>query len=145
MSIIVRWLLAWLAAVIVVTLLGSMVQTQFNLARITALDVAVPWLVRIETTLFDLGHFAPIWAAIMALAMVIAMPVAGLIARRWREYRGLLYSLAGFVAVFVALTVVNAMLPVTPVGAARTWPGLVSMALPGALAGWVYTKILLRS
>lgn len=139
---VVRWLLAWLAAVILVTLLGSVVQTQFNLARITRLDGAVPWAARIETTLFDLGHFAPIWAAIMALAMVIAMPVAGLMARRWRAYRGLLYPLAGFVAVCVALFVVNAMLPVTPIGAARTWTGMISMALPGALAGWVYAQIL---
>ncbi len=141
---VVRWWLAWLAAVVVATLLGSVVQTQFNLARITGLDVTVPGSVRIETTLFDLAHFAPIWAVIMALAMIIAMPIAGLLARRWQEFRGMLYPLAGFVAACTALLVMNAMLPVTPVGAARTWAGIVSMALPGALAGWTHWLILQR-
>ncbi len=139
---VVRWLLAWLAAVAVVTLLGSVVQTQFNLARITGLDVAVPWSMRIETTLFDLAHFAPVWAAIMALAMVIGLPIAGLLAWRWQAFRQMLYPLAGFVAVLAALLVMDAMLPVTPVGAARTWIGLISMALPGALAGWTYYVLL---
>jgi hypothetical protein len=139
---VVRWLLAWLAAVAVVTLLGSVVQTQFNLARITGLEVAVPWSLRIETTWFDLVHFAPIWAAIMALAMIIAMPVAGLLARRWQAFRTMLYPLAGFVSVIAALLVMDAMLPVTPVGAARTWLGLISMAVPGALAGWTYHGLL---
>jgi len=138
----IRWLLAWLAAVAVATLLGSIIQTQFNLARIAALDSPISLSRRLETTLFDLASFAPLWAVIVALALLIALVVAGLLGRRWPRWRTGLFVLAGFAAVATALLVMNAMLPVTPVGAARTVTGIVAMSLAGALAGWTYARLL---
>ena len=137
-----RWLLAWLAAVVMATLLGSIIQTQFNLARIAALDAPVPLGLRLQTTLLDLVHFAPLWAVIVALGMLIALVVALPLARRWPHWRTGLFTLAGFLAVATALMVMNAMLPVTAVGAARTLTGLVAMSLAGALGGWVHVKML---
>ncbi len=140
----IRWLLAWLAAVVVATVLGSMIQTQFNLARIAALDEPVSLALRLETTLFDLASFAPLWAVIVSLGMLIALVTAAMLARRWPQLRTGLFVLAGFLAIAVALLVMNAMLPVTPVGAARTVTGMVTMSLPGALAGWIHMRMLLR-
>ncbi len=138
----VRWLLAWLAAVVVATILGSIIQTQFNLARIVALDIPIPLSRRLETTLFDLMSFAPLWAVIVALGLLIALVVALPVARRLPRMRTGVFVLAGFLAVGTALVVMNAMLPVTPVGAARTLTGIVSISLAGALAGWVYARLL---
>ncbi len=140
----VRWLLAWLAALAVATVLGSIVQTQFNLARIAALDTAIPWSMRLETTLFDLASFAPLWAVIVALGLLIALVAALPVARRLPRMRTGVFVLAGFLAVATSLVVMNAMLPVTPVGAARTTGGLLSMSLTGALAGWVHVRLLTR-
>lgn len=137
----VRWLLAWLAGVVVVTVLGSMIQTQINLARIAALDEPVPFGPRIETTLFDLASFAPTWGVIMALGMLIATVVAGLFSRRWPRWRSGLFVFAGFVAVAAALGVMNAMLPVTAVAAARSASGFMLLCLAGALGGWVHARL----
>jgi hypothetical protein len=134
----IRWLLAWLAAVLTATVLGSIIQTQFNLARIAELGQPVPFSLRLETTLHDLAGFAPIWAVIAGLGLLIALTVAALVVRRWRLSGPWLFALAGFLAVVTALVVMNAMLPVTPVGAARSVVGIVAMALPGALAGWLH-------
>lgn len=138
----VRWLLAWLAAVVVATLLGSIVQTQFNLARIVALDEPVSLSLRLETTLFDLVSFAPLWAVIVALGLLIALVTAALVARRWPRHRTGLFVLAGFLAIAGALVVMDAMLPITPVGAARSVSGILAMSLAGALAGWIHARML---
>lgn len=138
----IRWLLAWLAAVVVATILGSIIQTQFNLARISALDSPVPLSIRLETTLFDLASFGPIWAVIVALGLLIALVVASAVARRIPRLHTGLFVVAGFLAVAAALWTMNAMLPVTPVGAARSLTGILAMSLAGALAGWVYVKSL---
>lgn len=139
---VVRWLLAWMAAVLVTGVLGSIVQTQFNLARIAALDEPITWSVRLETTLSDLAGFAPAWMVITGLGLLIALLVAGWLGRRWPRWNTFLHALAGFLAVAAALSIMNAMLPVTPVAAARTWAGFVWICLPGAIGGWMYSRML---
>jgi len=52
---VLRFVIALLAGII----LGSVVQTQINLAALQALGVAIPFSVRASTTGKDLIHFAP--------------------------------------------------------------------------------------
>lgn len=139
-----RWLLAWLAGVAVATVAGSVIQTQLNVARIAALDGAVEWSRRLETTLADLAGFAPTWGMIVALGMLIAMAVAGLLVWRWQRWLLALHTLAGFAAVAVALAVMDAMLPVTALAAARSATGVTLLCLAGALGGWCHAMIAFR-
>lgn len=134
--------LGWSAAVVTTSVVGSLVQTQLNLAEIARIYRPVAVAERIETTLFDLGSFGPTWAAVVALGFLVAFVGAGLLARSWPARRGLLFPLAGFVAVLTALLVMDAMLPVTVVAAARSVTGLVLLSLAGALGGWVYLRIV---
>ena len=140
--LVLRWLLAWAVAVVVTAGLGSIIQTQFNLARIAALDAPVSMSQRMQVTLHDLGSFAPNYMLIMALALLIALVAAGLLARRMPSFRVWLFPLAGFVAVAAALGLMSAMLPVTIIGAARSSLGFVALCLPGAIGGWLHTRIL---
>ena len=135
-------ILGWSAAVLTTTVLGSVIQTQLNLGAIARIYQPVSLTERVGTTLFDLGSFGPTWAAIVALAFLIAFVVAGLLARRWPARRAMLLPLAGFVAVLTALLVMDAMLPVTVIAAARSAPGLMLMSLTGALGGWVYLRVV---
>jgi len=142
--IVLRWLFAFVLAVLTTAIMGSVIQSQFNLSRIAGLGETIRTSTRIEVTLFDLISFAPTYAIIMAVALLIGLLVAGWPARRWPQWRFGWYALAGFVAVSVALLVMNAMLPITAIGAARTTTGIIALSLAGAVGGWIYTRILVQ-
>lgn len=139
--ILIRWLLAWLAAVMVTSLLGSVIQTQFNLSRLSALGAEVSLEERMRTTLFDLASFAPTWAVIVALALLLAFLVAAVVAHYAAGWRTGWMALAGFAGVAAALLIMDLLLPVTPLAAARTMTGFLTMSLAGAVGGWVYAGL----
>jgi hypothetical protein len=131
-------------AVAVTAALGSVVQTQLNLERIVELGVSLSLEQRVETTLADLVGFAPLWAIIVAAGMLVALLVAGALARRWPHASLGLHLLAGFTAPLAALVIMNAMLPVTAIAAARGWAGIILISAPGAIGGWLYWLLLQR-
>ncbi|MGH8481222.1 MAG: hypothetical protein ACRES8_02035, partial [Nevskiaceae bacterium] len=101
---------AWLAAVAATAVLGSVVQTQFNLAELQALGVPVTAGARLGTTARDLAGFGPLFGALVAIAFLIAFVVTGLL-RRWLvRGRAALYALAGAVAVMAMLAIMTALL-----------------------------------
>jgi|GEM_PF-288359 len=139
-----RWLLAWLTAVIVTAVAGSIVQTQINIARIVELGESVSLDERLVTTLQDLAGFAPVWAIIVAAGLLVALPVAGALGRKWPSLAIWLQMLAGFMALVVALLIMDLMLPVTAVAAARSWCGVLLLSVPGVFGGWIYFALYLQ-
>lgn len=133
-----RTAVAWFAAVLVTAAAGSVVQTQFNLAMIQRLGAPVPLTDRVETTLHDLVGFAPTYALLVAAGFLIALPVSGLLARFWPAGRMVLHALAGGTAIVGALLMMNALLPVTVIGAARFPSGVATLALSGMLGGLLF-------
>ena len=138
-----KLLLSWLAATLVTAVAGSIIQTQFNVAAITALGVPVPPAVRLQTTLQDLVGFAPMLAAIAGAGFLVALPVAAWLARHLQR-RTLLYTLAGATAVATAILLMNALLPITVIGATRSLAGLLALAACGALGGWTFSGLVPR-
>ena len=59
----IRLLGRWLLAVLATTVLGSIAQTQFNLAALAAMGQSIGLELRLQTTLLDLARFAPLLAA----------------------------------------------------------------------------------
>jgi hypothetical protein len=138
-------LAAWLLAVLTATLLGSIVQTQFNLLSIVNLDVAIPlgsWLL---TTVQDIFSFGLLYAILAGIALAIGFSVAALLIRRFSWPREFMFMLAGAAALLVLLVTLNAALPMTPIAATRNTLALVLMALAGAPAGWVYSRVRVLS
>lgn len=133
-----RTVVAWFAAVLVTAVAGSVIQTQFNLAMIRRLGAPVSLTDRLETTLHDLAGFTPTYALLVAAGFLIALPVSGLLARFWPAGRMVLHGLAGGTAIVGALLVMNALLPVTMIGAARFPSGIATLALPGMLGGLLF-------
>lgn len=138
----VRILIGWLTAVLVATVAGSLVQSRFTLAAIERIHAPVALRDRLALYVHDLGHFAPLWAVIMALGFLIAFPVAGWLAHRRPRWHAALFPLAGLAAVLTALLVMDAMLPVTVIAAARSALGVSLLCLAGALGGAVYIAIV---
>jgi hypothetical protein len=139
-----RHLLAWLLAVAVTAVAGTIVQTQFNLGAIAALGAPVPADARLATTLHDLAGFAPLFAAVTAAGFLVAFLVAGLLLRFLPDYRKLVFTLAGVAAIAVAIVLMNAMLPVTPIAATRSLAGFAALAATGAPGGWIFAVLARR-
>jgi hypothetical protein len=132
---------AYLLAVVATTVLGSVAATQFVLAELRTMQVAVPFSVRIETTVHDIVGMGPTFAPIVAGALLVAFLVAALLTRfvplpdrRW-------YLVGGFVGMIAALLLVKAVLGGTPIAGARGTLGLVSQGIAGLFGGWVFAKL----
>lgn len=136
----IRLLLGWGIAVVIAVALGSIIQTQFNLAAIAELGVEIGLGDRLATTGHDLVSFTPAYAILVALAFAVAWPVAAGLKRWFPGHRTLLFVLAGFAAVAVMIAVMNRALPITAIGATRDPLGTLLLAAAGALAGWVYAR-----
>lgn len=136
-----RITVAWLVAILVCAGAGSIIQTQFNLAAIAALGVPLPPGVRLQTTLQDLVGFMPLLVVITAAGFLPAFAVAGRLSRARPKIRAGLHTLAGAVAITVAILMMNAVLPVTVIGATRSVFGILALAAAGALGGRVYAAL----
>ncbi len=136
----IRVVSAWLLAVVVATVLGSVIQTQFNLSAVQSLGAPVPVGVRLATTGHDILGFGPFYGLVVAVALLIGFLVAGWLARRLPSWRTALFLLAGACAIATPILLMNALLPVTPIAATRELSGLLALALAGAVGGWLYTR-----
>jgi hypothetical protein len=139
-----RPLAAYLAATLSTAVLGSLIQTQFNLAALKTLGAPITAAINLQTSLQDLLGFAPLWAAILALGFLIAFVIALLISNVLPYYRTLLLVSAGTVSVFATLWLMQLALPITAIAATRGTAGFVLMGLTGAVGGWLFAWVSSR-
>lgn len=129
----------FLAAMLVLNIIGVVVSTQFNLGHLLALGVEVSFATRIQTTLFDILSMQPLFGAIFGTGFFIAMIVGHFIAKWVEILPDLVFALAGFAAMAVTLMALKAAFNITAIGAAREWDGFLSLCLVGALSGYVFS------
>lgn len=128
-------------AVIVTALLGTVIQTQINLAELVDLGVSVPVDVRVQTTSDDLLGFTPTLAGIALVAMLIAFPVAAWAGRRVPAVRTGIFALAGGVGLYVAFLIVDRFAPMpTLIAATRHLSGALWVAASGLLGGALFAR-----
>jgi hypothetical protein len=141
-----RTLLYFLLAVLLASVTGSVLQTQFNLANLQALGAPMPLGVRAHTTCLDLLGFSPTFAVLVILGFTFALPAASLLARSWPTGRWLLFALAGALAVWLAMALVNALLPMpTLIGANRSLAGTLGLMVCGSLGALLFALLARRS
>ena len=136
--------LAWLAAVLVATALGSVIQTQYNMAAIRALDAPVPAGTWLMVTLKDLVGFGSFYFGAVAVSFLVALGVAALVARALPARRTLVFALAGGVAILGFLQILPVFLPAADlkiIAATRFASGTVLMVAAGVVGGWVYARL----
>ena len=145
-----EWLsisISFLIALLVGVLIGSVVQTQFNLAALQSMDVDIPTKLRLETTLQDLITFAPIYAALFLVGFLPSQ-IAAVLISRWLSgrFQALLSAGAAAIALLVSLSIVDSLAPMpTFIAATRDLPGLIAMLVSAALAGWLFALLKGRS
>ncbi|MFC3607519.1 hypothetical protein [Stutzerimonas tarimensis] len=133
----------YLVAVAFAVVLGTIIQTQFNLAALQALGADIGVLVRLRATGQDLLGFTPAYAAIVSLTLLLALPMAALLARLLPQWRLPLYFFAGGVGLLVAFQVANAVAPMpTLIAATRTAVGSAAMILSGAFGALLFATLM---
>lgn len=133
-----RWLRrlsAWLGGAMLAAVLGSSVQTQFNLAELQALGASIDLSTRWSATLHDLSGFTPAWWGLLVAGFALALPMAAWLSQR-HGLRDQWYALAGAMTVVAILCSMRTLLGITVVAAARHWPGFLCLSLAGAVGAW---------
>lgn len=138
----VRTLGAFVVAVLVTYVTAAAAATQSVMGRLLDLGAPVTLAVRAEATWHDLFGMASSYLPILAIALLIAFPVAALVIRFLPDWRRVGYPLAGAVAVLAVHVILEQLFMITPVAATRTLAGLGVQVLCGALGGWVFLRVL---
>jgi glucose/arabinose dehydrogenase len=138
--------ISFIIALLVGVVLGSVVQTQLNLAAIQSMGVAIPPGVRINTTWQDLLSFAPLYAPLFGVGFLVSQTAAVLVSRRLGgRHPVLLCGVAGIVGLWTTLWLVNTLAPPpTLIAATRGIAGLVAMLTTAGLAGAVFAWLRRR-
>ncbi len=134
--------IAFVLAVIAGAIVGSIIQTQFNLAALVELSVPISLDVRISTIIHDLIHFSPIFGLLLTLVLLVALPIAAFLSRKLGGAERWWFIFGGFFGLLCCFVIVNYVAPMpTLIAATRSWTGLGAMALSGALAGWLFDRL----
>ena len=72
-----RTVLYFLLAVLLTSVLGAVLQTQFNLANLQALGAPMPLMVRLHTTGLDLLGFSPTFAVLVICGLSVGLAAGG--------------------------------------------------------------------
>lgn len=139
-----RALKAYVFAVLLTYLLGSVVATQVVLSGIVSMGVGVSLADRLSASLHDVLGLASSYLPLIAIALVLALPVAAGLARLLPQRRALLYLLAGFVALVALHLIMKAVLGVSGIAATRSLAGLLSQGAAGAIGGLCFHALTRR-
>lgn len=124
------------------TVLGSLVQTQFNLLAIQSMGFPVSLGVRLSTSVQDLVFFGPVFAAVFGSSFLVSQVVA-LTLNRWLAvpWHPLVCALGAATGLGVTLQLVDAMAPMpTLIAASRSLSGTVALLACAVLAGWLLAR-----
>lgn len=137
-----RLIIAFVAAVIVMAVAGTIAQTQFVIAALIAIGAPVTIADRIMMTGADLVGFAPLYGVIIAAGFLIAFPAAAFVQNRLGLSRLLVFSLAGAAANAAILLLTREVFFGVPfIAGARSTSGLLVQIGCGTLAGTVYAAL----
>jgi len=142
---LIRTVFAWLAAVVVTTVLGIAASAQFVIAGLESVGLAVPLADRLSMTASDIAGMAPLYGVIIAVGLAIAFTIAGFVAMLAPSLRWFVYVVAGAGAMLAVLVLVEALLGLQGVAGARMnefglW-GYAAQKAAGAVGGLVYALV----
>ena len=139
---ILRLILAYLAAVLVMAALGVIAQSLFVLAGLGEVGARIPLSAALGMMADDLLGLGPIYAVIIAIGFVIALPAAALAGRVLPLPRAVVFGAAGLVCIAVMLTLMkDVFFGVQLIAGARSLPGFWAQAVMGALAGLAFAAL----
>jgi hypothetical protein len=136
-----RLLFAWLLASLVAALIGCISLSTLNLRMLTQLGAPLDGVQIAKVVLADLTGLGGVYFALVAAALLIALPVASWLTRRLPRIRWLLYLLAGASAIACMLWLMRTLLGVTVFYGARFTGGFALLVMGGALGAWLFAAM----
>lgn len=125
-SVVLRWLVALLAGV----LLGSVVQSQLNLHLLSQAGASIDFSTRLSTTFHDLLNFSPTLLVLSLPGFAVSQWVAVVLAKRMGlQYQTPLCTLGGFLGLWLAIKVLDMVAPT---------PGLIYSTISSTTAVLFY-------
>ena len=132
----------WLVAVIVGTVLASFISTQRVVSALNDVGGSVGFGDRVSMTGYDVTHFGTLYGVFILLAFLVAFIVGGVLFRMMRLGRGIIYVVAGAVAMLVMLLLMQSVFFGVPiVGGARDGFGLTLQMFAGGVGGYVFHRL----
>ena len=132
---------AFVPAMVILNLLGISLVTSFAMMEIIYMGIDVPNNVWLATISHDLVHLSPLYSTIFGIGLIISLIVAAQISRFLTLNRYFIDVTAGIVSAITAVTLMNNLLGVTPIGASRTMTGLLALSACSGLAALTFSFI----
>jgi len=134
-----RFLAAFVVATLLMTIAGTIAQTQFVLAALAEVGAAANFADRLSMTGADLIGFAPLYGAIIAAGFLIAFGLAALATRFAKLPRLPVFAIAGGFCIWLILTLMREVFFGIPlIAGARTTSGELVQIACGVFAGIVF-------
>ena len=137
-----RWIGGWLAASLATYLVGSALMTQVVLSNVAGFGVTIDLPSRLTMTAADIGGLVTSYLPLIAIAMAVAMLVAGILGRLIPSRRAALVLLAGLAAPPALVAIMSATFGMNPLAGAAGAVGMLLQALAGLAGGLVFMRIL---
>lgn len=145
---VLRTILVFLLSVATGAVLVSIANTHVVLQALARAGANIPTGVRLDAIRQDLIGFAPTLFVLILAGFAIAFPIASLLARiLGRGWRRLGFTLAGGAAIAAIMLGITAFYgqmldsTITPVASSRELPGLLTLCLGGAAAGFLFATL----
>lgn len=140
MNNVVKTTIAFVVAVLISGILGSIFQTQLNMAELKDFGPPISFDMRLDTTLADLRGFAPLYIGIIFAAFLISFTCAEFIARVSPGHRLLWLTLGAVIGLALAFQLIDFFAPMpTFIAATRGTGGTLVMLLAAAIGALAYT------
>lgn len=133
--------IAFLAATASAYLVAVVLVSQFNIAEVQNMGFTVSLAQRGEAVLHDLLGMTAAYLPLIAAGFLLAFLFTGLVLMRFIAAPAILYPLAGFVAVIAIHSLLHMVFGVSGIAPTRTFVGLLSQGVAGALGGYVYWRL----
>ena len=140
-----KLIFGYLLAVLVTYLVGAVFVSQANIAAVIAMGYEITAAQRVDSVLHDISNMYDIYLILIAVAFVIALPVAASITCSFPGLRLIGYVLAGFVALVATHVILKAVLGMSGIAPTRDVIGLIAQGVSGALGGLVFHFMARRS
>jgi hypothetical protein len=133
-----RVISTYAVSVLATYVLASLAATQWTLGALAQMGYAVSASQRLATSAQDLLGMLPSYGLIIAVAMAIGLTVASRVVRYLPGLRGFGLVTAGVLALVGTHLIMQQVLHVSPIAAARTAGGILAQGLAGGVGGYLY-------
>lgn len=142
---LLKYILAWVLAVLTTATLGVMFQTQNVISRLGGIGADISLGERVSMTVYDIMHLGSLYGIFIAAAFLVAFLAGGSVFLIAKFGRLLVYVVAGAVAILVMLFAMKVMFfDVHLIAGARSTFGVALQLLAGAIGGLVFARITRR-